>query len=79
MRIVTYKRMSGKGTITQRSYFVPDDGYIFRKGEEEKSAISVDEIEGWEETVLPVQDPAEQEISAEEAMSIITGGAENEA
>lgn len=79
MRTVTYKRVSGKGTVTENAFYVPDDGYIFRKGEEEKSAIPVDEIGGWEEVVLPVQDPAEQEISAEEAMSIITGGATDEA
>lgn len=49
----------------------PPDGYDYR--------LKADTLE-WELVELPpAPDPAEQEISAEEAMSIITGGAENEA
>ena len=61
------------------------DGKIYRKIGTSVFArqVSTEKPETWEEVdealVPPAPDPAEQEISAEEAMSIITGGATDEA
>lgn len=79
IKLYKIKRVSGGTTITLEKpegehtellRLVADEGKVLKKGDLETPCIDVESSEGWEEVDKP------EEITAEEALSIIIGGAE---
>lgn len=83
-----YRRSDGGMTIgpnepeqgteyTMLYRLIADEGKALTDGTDFKTpCIDVDDVDGWYEIDEPIPEPVEEEISAEEALAIITGEGE---